>query len=394
MAIDLVGFGIVLPILPIYAKRFHASVAARPPCWSPPSRPPASCCSPLWGRVSDRVGRKPGPAAVAGRHRGRQPAHRPGRRPAAAVRRADHRRRLGRQRLGGPGGGDRRGHPREPRPRLFGLLGAAFGVGFVAGPALGALAALGGTPGALLRGRRPRRVNAVVALRRLPETRPPGLRPRRPRRPGPLARLGRRTRGWSPLLGVAFCALAVPSAPSRPPSPCSGRRRLGLRDRLVGRRLRRHRPGDRGRPGRSGPARGGPLRGEAARSSGGLLANAAGLVVLAVAQSWARAVPALLPLTVGQGLVQTTMSSSLAGAAGPGRAGPGCSELSSRPGAWAGSSGRRSAGALLGAARLGRALPVRGGADAGGGCALVLRPGPAGRPTWHRRPERMLLWGN
>ena len=31
----------------------------------------------------------------------------------------------------------------EQRPRLFGLLGAAFGLGFVAGPAIGSLAALG-----------------------------------------------------------------------------------------------------------------------------------------------------------------------------------------------------------------------------------------------------------
>ena len=35
--------------------------------------------------------------------------------------------------------------PAEERPRLFGMLGAGIAVGFVAGPALGSLAALGGT---------------------------------------------------------------------------------------------------------------------------------------------------------------------------------------------------------------------------------------------------------
>jgi len=58
------------------------------------------------------------------------------------------------------------------RARLFGLLGAAFGVGFVAGPAIGSLAALVDARlpffvAAALAG-----VNALVATRRLPETNP------------------------------------------------------------------------------------------------------------------------------------------------------------------------------------------------------------------------------
>ena len=43
--------------------------------------------------------------------------------------------------------------------------------------------------------------------------------------------------------------------------------------------------------------------------------------MLAFAHGWAAIVPALLLLTVGQGLVQTTMSSSLAGRADPARRG-------------------------------------------------------------------------
>jgi MFS family permease len=49
----------------------------------------------------------------------------------------------------------------------------------------------------------------------------------------------------------------------------------------------------------------------------GLLANAGGLALLATARSWAVAVPALAALTVGQGLVQTTMVAIVAGRAEP-----------------------------------------------------------------------------
>jgi predicted MFS family arabinose efflux permease len=58
------------------------------------------------------------------------------------------------------------------RTRVFGLLGAAYGVGFVIGPAIGGLAALGGTRLPFLVAAGIAAVNAVVALRRLPETRP------------------------------------------------------------------------------------------------------------------------------------------------------------------------------------------------------------------------------
>jgi predicted MFS family arabinose efflux permease len=51
----------------------------------------------------------------------------------------------------------------------------------------------------------------------------------------------------------------------------------------------------------------------------GLLVNALGLSLLAFAGSWPAVAPALLLLTVGQGLVQTTMSSALAGRVEPGQ---------------------------------------------------------------------------
>src|SRR5262249_53959510 len=58
VAIDLVGFGIVLPILPLYAKRFHTSsfeATLLVAVFSAASL----VCSPVWGRISDRFGRKP-----------------------------------------------------------------------------------------------------------------------------------------------------------------------------------------------------------------------------------------------------------------------------------------------------------------------------------------------
>jgi MFS family permease len=61
--------------------------------------------------------------------------------------------------------------------------------------------------------------------------------------------------------------------------------------------------------------------GETATLRAGLLIDTVGLLVLAFAHTWLGLVPALLALTVGQGLVQTTMSSTLAGRADPARRG-------------------------------------------------------------------------
>jgi MFS family permease len=58
------------------------------------------------------------------------------------------------------------------RARLVGLLGASFGVGFVAGPAIGALGAIGGPAVPFFIAAAIAGINALVALKRLPETRP------------------------------------------------------------------------------------------------------------------------------------------------------------------------------------------------------------------------------
>ena len=116
VAVDLIGFGIVLPILPQYAERFGVSATRHRPAGGVVLAGPADLFAPIWGRLSDRIGRKPvllislfGTAVGSlltgvagsiwllflGRHR---------------------RRRLGRERVGGPGRGGRRGPARRTGP--------------------------------------------------------------------------------------------------------------------------------------------------------------------------------------------------------------------------------------------------------------------------------------
>ncbi len=317
VAVDLIGFGIVLPILPLYAKRFHTTsfqatllVAA----FSAAS----FVCSPLWGRVSDRFGRKPVLlVSLTGTAIGSLVTGVAGGLAVLLVGRI----------IDGASGASVSvaqaaaadlATPAD-RHRLFGLLGAAFGVGFVAGPALGSLAALGGPRLPFFLAAVIATVNTVVAGRRLPETHRAGAGAR-PTRPGPIAALAAgRGAGLAPLLAVGFCALVAFSG-FEATFALFGERRLGfgiassaavftavgaaivaVQGGLVHRVVARF--------------------GEPRTLLGGLALNGVGLALLAPAHSWALAAPALVGLTVGQGLVQTTMVSSVAGRAGPERRG-------------------------------------------------------------------------
>lgn len=244
--------------------------------------------------------------------------------------------------------------PRE-RARLFGLLGAAFGLGFVAGPAIGALAALGGSRLPFLVAAALAAANALVAVRRLPETNrrtataphdlPPvvvadglgveglgGLDPGAAVDPEPF--IAPETSPVRRLLGPSPLSR---SAPSRPPSPSSAsagstpgppRRAssftgVGLVLALVQGVLVHptvHRLGE--------------LR----TLRLGFAINAVGLLLLAAVHSWWVLVPALLALVLGQGLATPSLTAAVAGARPP-SAGAGCSGCSSRPAAWPGSSG-------------------------------------------------------
>lgn len=172
--IDLLGFGIVLPLLPYYAHQFNASaktVGALIAVYSAMQ----FVCAPIWGRWSDRVGRRPimlislaGStcsyalftlaggigllfvsrilAGIAGANI-----------PVAQAFIADS-------------------TTEETRARGMGLIGAAFGLGFVFGPAIGGFLAHYGhwAPGlaaTVICG-----LNWLAALRWLPESLAPAQR--------------------------------------------------------------------------------------------------------------------------------------------------------------------------------------------------------------------------
>ena len=132
VALDMVGFGIMLPVLPLYAEEFGASPAVAAAVLAVFSAA-QMVAAPLWGRLSDRVGRKPVlVAALVGSSLGSLVTGLAG---ALWVLF------LGRGLDGAAGSSYAVGQAAvadlakpEDRPRLLGLLAAALGVGFVAGP--------------------------------------------------------------------------------------------------------------------------------------------------------------------------------------------------------------------------------------------------------------------
>lgn len=137
--IDLVGFGIVIPLLPFYAEHFQATPATVGIVMATYSLA-QFIAAPLWGRISDTIGRRPvfimsliGVVAsyvwlgfadsllalIAARALGGFMA---GNITAAFAYIAD---------VTAP----------EHRARGMGMIGAAFGLGFIAGPAIGGLLA-------------------------------------------------------------------------------------------------------------------------------------------------------------------------------------------------------------------------------------------------------------
>lgn len=303
VALDLVGFGIVVPILGRYAERFGASGFEVGLLFASFSLAQL-ICAPLLGRLSDRIGRKPvilisliGTAvgsfitAAAG---------------ALWVLF------LGRILDGASGasvavvqGAVTDIAPVEDRPRLLGLIGAAFGVGFVIGPALGGLAALGGSHLPFLVAGTLASINAVMAWFRVPETRAV-----RPAATSGSSTKSRSVRLWD-LAVVGFVAVTAFSGFEATFSLLMGER-FGLAEAgvaavfvfvgltLVASQIVLIRPVN------------GAL-GIAGSLQAGLALNLVGFFALAVAESWVVLVPALMALTVGQGLVSPNLSTLVAG---------------------------------------------------------------------------------
>jgi multidrug resistance protein len=324
VALDLVGFGIVVPILPRYAERFGASpttVGLLVASFSIAQL----VFAPIWGRVSDRIGRKPVLiASLIGTALGSLLTGLAGTLWLLFAGRI----------VDGISGASVSvaqaavADIAEPaqRARLLGLLGAAFGLGFVAGPAIGALAVLGGPHVPFLIAAAIAAVNAVIAWRRLPETKRPTVVPSElatftgtsaPKR----GEFAEKTSGTGGLLLVTFLGLLAFSA-FEATFALFAEGRLGLGEsstysvfaaigvaivimqvRVVGPVVRR--------------------LGERGAVQLGLFANAAGVGLLTRVHSWAVLVPALLLLTIGQGLITPTLASMVAGRVGERRYGQG-----------------------------------------------------------------------
>ncbi len=137
--INLVGFGVVIPLLPFYAKAMHAAP------WQVTTMFAAYSLGqffgePFWGRMSDRIGRRPVliVTIIANAIAYLALAFAPNIWIAMAIRL-----------VGGFGSGNIstiQGYmadvtPPEKRAGRMGLLGSAFGAGFVIGPSLGGLLA-------------------------------------------------------------------------------------------------------------------------------------------------------------------------------------------------------------------------------------------------------------
>ena len=168
VAIDLIGFGIVLPILPQYAERFGAG-AALIGLLSASFSLMQLVFAPVWGRLSDRIGRKP--ILIVSLFGTAIGSLLTGLAPGMAILF------VGRI-IDGISGASVSvaqaavadlASPRQ-RARLMGMIGAAFGVGFVVGPAIGSLAALGGPKLPFFIAAAIAATNGLVAIVRLPET--------------------------------------------------------------------------------------------------------------------------------------------------------------------------------------------------------------------------------
>ena len=306
VALDLVGFGIVAPILGRYAERFGAGGLQVGLMFASFSLA-QMVFAPVLGRLSDRVGRKPViVVSLVGTAIGSFVTGAAGAMWVLF---------LGRIIDGASGasvavaqGAVADIAPPERRAQLMGMLGAAFGVGFVVGPALGGLAALGGPHVPFFVAGAIAAVNAVVAVVRLPETKrvAAGDTPRS-RRSGALN---------APLRRYAVVALMTSLGFSGFEATFSlfGKERFGLTEGstavvflFVGIAL---------------VAVQGGLIGPLTRSLGsrrllvtGLVAVAAGLVTLGFTTTWLALAVSLLLLSVGQGVASPSVTALVTEAA-------------------------------------------------------------------------------
>ncbi|MEX2322623.1 MAG: MFS transporter [Acidimicrobiia bacterium] len=175
VAIDLLGFGIIIPILPLYAEDFGATPGTIGLLVAAYSLAQFAL-APVWGRLSDRFGRRPILLlTIAGSAVGSLILGLAGGLVMLFVGRV----------LDGASGASvsvaraviADTSDAADRPRLMGLLGAAFGVGLVVGPLIGGLAALGGRSLPFFVAAALSTINLIVGWARIAETRSSAIRP-------------------------------------------------------------------------------------------------------------------------------------------------------------------------------------------------------------------------
>lgn len=185
--LDLVGFGIVIPLLPLYGERFGAGPVAA--AWLLAIYSLMQFIfAPGWGRLSDRVGRRP--VLLVGLFGSALSYLAFGLAGSLAVlfvaRAASG--------MMGANIGVAQAYiadvtPPQDRAKGMGMIGAAFGLGFIFGPALGGMLSRFGPEWPFLGAAALSAANGVVAYFRLPESLPPSARAAQPARAGLRARL-------------------------------------------------------------------------------------------------------------------------------------------------------------------------------------------------------------
>jgi MFS transporter, DHA1 family, tetracycline resistance protein len=184
--LDLVGFGIVIPLLPLYAERFGAGPVAA--AWLVAVYSLMQFFfAPAWGRLSDRIGRRPVLlVGLAGSALSYLAFGLAGSLAVLFVARAANG-------VMGANVGVAQAYiadvtPREDRAKGMGMIGAAFGLGFIFGPAIGGVLSRWGPEWPFLGAAALSALNGVVAWFRLPESLPPHARAAQPGRAGLRAR--------------------------------------------------------------------------------------------------------------------------------------------------------------------------------------------------------------
>lgn len=310
--VDMVGFGLVLPVLPLWAEEFGAS-PTEIGLLAASYAVAQFAMAPVWGRLSDRYGRRPVlMVALAGSAIG-----------ALAIGAAWALWVLFAARIihGAAGASYAVAQAAiadlaapEERAKYMGLIGAAFGLGFIAGPAIGAAAALVDPRMPFFVAAALAALNLLAAWYRLPETRTVGSDRLRPdwrraltRRPAaPLLWLGfvttfafvgmettfaifteRRLDFGQSEVFTAFVAIGLLTAVGQVTVVGPVVARLGEERALIA----------------------------------GLVTTGAGLVLLGLAEGIPLLALSLAPLAIGSGLVLATLSSLLAAAGGAAAAG-------------------------------------------------------------------------